>query len=273
MNMQIKILSAVAVGILFLFAIVFRYYQKRGFWYPFRDWRHVDRYSDIGPKALEVRQKYKELQEILKTKGTFSLVETSLYDWQILLLVLRGLQKKCSQSSKNVKAKREYAEFQGMILEILKAKIELSWKISTNYFILHQRAIWQLSCKVFPQEMLVELLEKEATNILTLTNKELATECARMFVLFYDSKKHSINGLFPECDEIVETLRVSFLKMKPSNSTTSNSTCNIVGTSPKFDPRQLRGRKNSLKDQRKEGPPCTELDRPSMFKAGHSFGT
>ncbi len=270
MNMQIKILSAVAVGILFLFAIVFRYYQKRGFWYPFRDWRHVDRYSDIGPKALEVCQKYKELKEILKTKGTFPPVETSLYDWQILLLVLRGLQKKCNQLPKSTKAKREYAEFQGVILEILKAKIGLSWKMNTNHFILHQRAIWQLSCKVFSQEMLVELLKKEASDILTLTDKKLAVQSARTFILFYDSKKDSINGLFPECDKIVEILRATFHKKEPSSHTTSDATCEILGMTRNFNPRKLHEKK---RPSRGVEVPCTELDRPSMFKAGHSFGT
>ena len=249
-----KIVITMTILLFLILTLIFHYYRKRGFWYPFRDWKYIDPLSHKGPTAKEVHKKYRELTQVLKGKKEIVPLEISLYEWQTLLSILRGLRKKYDQSPKNKKAEVEYKKFQALILKILIDGIGLSWKVYENHFLLHDLTIWGLSSKVFQKEMLVTLLEKEARDILNLTNEYAQAKSARMFRLFLQSKKLSFDnkeGVISKCCELSYTVTKYFTPLQTTTMHPLSRPFNPLATYVSL----IRG-----------------IDGKDRFKSGHILG-
>ncbi len=249
-----KYWNLVVILLISLSLVGLYYYHKKNWrYYPFRDWKYFDSLSAVGPIAAEVMKKYKQMSPILKkgTRLSFSLL--NLREWQFLLLILRGLQKKSNASKK---AEAEYKCFQKVIHCALLNSIELSWKSNKHQFLFLFPPVWKLCGQLFPEEMVLELLEKETSCLISFAKKDVAQASAQIFLSFYDHQPlNNPDGSVlethkPQMEKLRKLFPAKISSMRTSVEVTLiiKDQSNVISFAP---------------NQKKERP---------LFKASHHFG-
>ena len=250
-----KYWNLVVILLISLSLVGLYYYHKKNWrYYPFRDWKYFDSLSAVGPIAAEVMKKYKQMSPILKkgTRLSFSLL--NLREWQFLLLILRGLQKK---SNANEKAEAEYKCFQKVIHCALLNSIELSWKSNKHQFLFLFPPVWKLCGQLFPEEMVLELLEKETSCLISFAKKDEAQASTQILLSFCDYQlRNNPNGSVLETHKPqMEKLRKLF-PAKISSTRTSVEVTLIT----KDQPNVISFPQNQKRER-------------SLFRVDHRFGS